>query len=93
MNVVTEVNAASEPVLPPSRHKFLIIGCGLAGLAVAIGIRRAGHEVKILEKAAEITEVGSKARSAPTLRHCVLTRIRCISWVLVLHSPPSLQSF
>lgn len=37
--------------------QFLIIGCGLGGLATAIGVRRAGHRVTILEKAAELHEV------------------------------------
>ena len=36
----------------------LIIGCGLGGLAAAIAIRRFGHEVTILEKRAQLQEVG-----------------------------------
>lgn len=35
----------------------LIVGCGLGGLASAIGIRKAGHEVTVLERAAELQEV------------------------------------
>lgn len=34
-----------------------IIGAGLGGLAAAIGIRRAGHQVTILEQAKELGEV------------------------------------
>lgn len=34
-----------------------IIGAGLGGLAAAIGIARAGHQVTILERAKELGEV------------------------------------
>ena len=34
-----------------------IVGCGLGGLAAAIGIRRAGHHVTIFEHAAALSEV------------------------------------
>lgn len=34
-----------------------IIGAGLGGLAAAIGIRRAGHQVTIFEQAKELGEV------------------------------------
>jgi NADPH-dependent glutamate synthase beta subunit-like oxidoreductase len=40
-----------------SAYHFLIIGCGLGGLAAAIGIKRAGHDVTISEKTAELQEV------------------------------------
>ena len=42
------------------RSRFLIIGCGLGGLATAIGVRRAGHLVTVLEKAAELHEVSCR---------------------------------
>lgn len=35
----------------------LVIGAGLAGLAAAIGIRRTGHQVTILERMPELREV------------------------------------
>ena len=35
----------------------VIIGCGISGLAAAIGISRAGHKVVILEQAAAFHEV------------------------------------
>ena len=44
-------------ILAKSTYHVLIIGCGLGGLAAAIGIRRAGHDVTILEKVAELQEV------------------------------------
>ncbi len=39
--------------------KVIIVGCGLAGLASAIALRRGGHDVSVYERAAELTEVGA----------------------------------
>ena len=39
--------------------RIAIIGAGLGGLAAAIGIARAGHEVTIIEQAPLLGEVGS----------------------------------
>ena len=36
-----------------------MIGAGLAGLTVAIGLAKAGHEVEIVEAAPEITYIGA----------------------------------
>jgi len=37
----------------------VIVGCGLAGLTVAIGLARSGHTVEMLESAPEITYIGA----------------------------------
>lgn len=39
------------------RFHVAIVGAGLGGLAAAIGIARAGHEVTVLEKASALGEV------------------------------------
>ena len=39
-----------------------IVGCGLGGLAAAIGIRQAGYRVIIFEQAATLSEVRDYAR-------------------------------
>jgi 2-polyprenyl-6-methoxyphenol hydroxylase-like FAD-dependent oxidoreductase len=39
--------------------KVLVAGAGIGGLAAAIAIRRAGHEVEVLERAPVLREVGA----------------------------------
>jgi salicylate hydroxylase len=45
--------------------QILIIGAGLGGLACAIACRHAGHDVLILEKAAELSEIGAGIQLPP----------------------------
>lgn len=48
-----------DPTLetPVAKCHVLIVGCGLGGLAAAVSIRRAGHDVIVLEKNAQLQEV------------------------------------
>lgn len=39
--------------------EVLIVGGGIAGLATAIALRGAGHEVQVLERASQAAEVGA----------------------------------
>lgn len=39
--------------------KVLIAGAGIAGLATAVALRRAGHQVQVLERRRELTEIGA----------------------------------
>ena len=41
-----------------------IVGCGLGGLAAAIALRRQGHEVIILDQAAQLSEVCTRINYA-----------------------------
>ncbi|WP_428516443.1 FAD-dependent monooxygenase [Roseovarius sp.] len=45
--------------------KSVVIGGGIAGLAVALVLRRAGAEVRVLEQAPEIGEVGAGLQISP----------------------------
>ncbi len=35
----------------------IVVGAGLGGLAVAIGMKRAGHDVTVMERMLELREV------------------------------------
>jgi 2-polyprenyl-6-methoxyphenol hydroxylase-like FAD-dependent oxidoreductase len=45
--------------------EVLVVGGGIGGLAAAYAMRRAGHEVRVLEQAAEFGEVGAGLQLAP----------------------------
>ncbi|RAH64856.1 FAD/NAD(P)-binding domain-containing protein [Aspergillus aculeatinus CBS 121060] len=45
--------------------KVIVVGAGIAGLTVALGLKKAGHEVLILERVHEIAEVGAGIQVAP----------------------------
>jgi len=55
-------NATAAPL---AERRALVLGAGIAGLAVAIALRRFGAEVDILEQAPEITEVGAGLQISP----------------------------
>ncbi|KAF4207619.1 hypothetical protein CNMCM8927_002696 [Aspergillus lentulus] len=45
--------------------KAIIVGGGIAGLAAAIGLRRAGHKVQIFERSSFLREVGAAIHVQP----------------------------
>jgi len=47
------------------RSHIAIVGAGLGGLAAAIGIAKAGHQVTIIEQAAVLGEVRIRSRLGP----------------------------
>ena len=49
--------------------KALIIGAGIGGLSAAILLRSSGHDVHILEKAAQLGEVGAGIQLSPNAVH------------------------
>jgi salicylate hydroxylase len=42
---------------PKTKFRVLIAGAGLGGLAAAIGIAKAGHEVEVIEQSSSLKEV------------------------------------
>ena len=50
-----------------SKHcfKVIIVGAGIAGLSTALGLKRSGHDVQVLEQVHEIAEVGAGIQMAP----------------------------
>lgn len=47
------------------RCNVIVVGAGLGGLAAAIGIRKAGHDVVVLERMPELREIGAGIQVPP----------------------------
>ena len=47
------------------QQSFIVIGGGIGGLAAALGLARAGRSVRVLERAAEFSEVGAGLQLGP----------------------------
>ncbi|MCU1604047.1 MAG: aromatic-ring hydroxylase (monooxygenase) [Modestobacter sp.] len=59
-----------EPVTAPGRETettadAVVVGGGIGGLTAALALARAGRSVRVLERAAEFTEVGAGLQLAP----------------------------
>ncbi|GIJ86733.1 hypothetical protein Asppvi_005628 [Aspergillus pseudoviridinutans] len=52
--------------------KVIIVGGGIAGLAAAIGLRRAGHNVQIFERSSFLREVGAAIHVQPNASRILL---------------------
>jgi 2-polyprenyl-6-methoxyphenol hydroxylase-like FAD-dependent oxidoreductase len=45
--------------------RVVVVGAGIGGLATAVALRRAGHEVEVIERATALEEVGAGLSMAP----------------------------
>jgi salicylate hydroxylase len=61
--------------------KAIIVGAGIAGLSLALGLKKAGREVLILERVHEIMEVGAGIQVAPNAAR-ILSRLGLLDQVM-----------
>ncbi|MBN8294086.1 FAD-dependent monooxygenase [Rhodobacter sp. NTK016B] len=61
----TQDRPAPDTARPLSGRPALVLGAGVAGLALATALRRFGADVSILEQAPQITEVGAGLQISP----------------------------
>ncbi|KAJ7152356.1 hypothetical protein C8R46DRAFT_1302630 [Mycena filopes] len=59
----------SKPVAP---LHFVVVGCGLGGLAAAFCLGRAGHKVTVFESASKISEIGAGIQISPNLSRLLI---------------------
>jgi 2-polyprenyl-6-methoxyphenol hydroxylase-like FAD-dependent oxidoreductase len=73
----------SKPVgsYEPTGIDVLIVGTGLAGLVAALECTRKGHNVRVLERNADVNTAGKIALMHDRARIAYKTQVTCISWV------------
>jgi len=73
---------------PSSSTPFLVTGGGIGGLAAALALARAGHAVRLLERAPEFAEVGAGLQVGPNASR-VLDRLGVLDAVTATAFFPS----
>ncbi|MFI5678223.1 FAD-dependent monooxygenase [Streptomyces cellulosae] len=72
--------------------RAVVVGAGIGGLAAAVSLGRAGHEVTLVEQAARFAEVGAGIQLAPNATR-VLRRLGLLDAVSAQAARPSRMSF
>jgi salicylate hydroxylase len=54
-----------------SKHKILIAGAGLGGLAAASFLMKEGHDVEVYEQAPQLEEVGAGIQISANAMHAL----------------------
>lgn len=72
--------------------RAIVIGAGIGGLAATLGLRRAGHEVVLVEQSPRFTEAGAGIQLAPNATR-VLRRLGRLDAVAAQAAPPGELSF
>ncbi|MDH6221352.1 FAD-dependent monooxygenase [Streptomyces pseudovenezuelae] len=72
--------------------RAIVVGAGIGGLAATLSLRRAGHEVTLVEQTARFTEIGAGIQLAPNATR-VLRRLDLLDAVAARSVHPSHVSF
>ncbi|WP_369250868.1 FAD-dependent monooxygenase [Streptomyces sp. R41] len=72
--------------------RAIVVGAGIGGLAATLSLRRAGHEVTLVEQTPRFTEVGAGIQLAPNATR-VLRRLDLLDAVAAQAARPSHVSF
>ncbi|WSQ07629.1 FAD-dependent monooxygenase [Streptomyces sp. NBC_01231] len=72
--------------------RAIVVGAGIGGLTAALSLRRAGHEVTLVERTSRFTEVGAGIQLAPNATR-VLRRLDLLDTVAARAARPAHVSF
>ncbi|NNN36197.1 NAD(P)-binding protein [Streptomyces sp. S3(2020)] len=72
--------------------RAIVVGAGIGGLAATLSLRRAGHEVTLVEQQPRFTEAGAGIQLAPNATR-VLRRLDRLDAVAAQAAPPGPLSF
>ncbi|MFS8204175.1 FAD-dependent monooxygenase [Streptomyces sp. CWNU-52B] len=72
--------------------RAIVVGAGIGGLAAALSLRRAGHEVTLIEQTPRFTEIGAGIQLAPNATR-VLRRLGLLDAVAARAFRPSRMRF
>lgn len=72
--------------------RAIVVGAGIGGLTATLSLRRAGHEVTLIEQSRQLTEIGAGIQLAPNATR-VLRRLDLLDAVAEQSTRPAHMSF